>query len=268
MPMPFLPDLRGVPTSALTQRLYDIRDGERALLVEFLANLAELDGRRDFLDLGFRSCFAFLCEHLGYTRSSAYRRTTAARIFARFPVVADHLADGRLCLTTLVELRDVLCEERLDEILERAAGRTEDQIKELVAALRPRPALPDLFRRLPDPRPRLPVDSSGPEQSTAPLAPPSPPEPPPRPRVEPISEELRVLRITVGRDFVADLEAVRSALSHVLPDGNLAKVIHECLRRTRRELERRHNGAAERPRPPSPSPPDGRGIPAAVRREV
>lgn len=31
----------------------------------------------------------------------------------------------------------------------------------------------------------------------------------PAPRVEPISEELRVLRMTVGREFVADLESVR-----------------------------------------------------------
>jgi hypothetical protein len=37
------------------------------------------------------------------TKASAFRRTTAARLLARFPVVADYLADGRLNLTTLVE---------------------------------------------------------------------------------------------------------------------------------------------------------------------
>ncbi len=77
---------------------------------------------------------------------------TAARLLARFPVLADYLADGRLNLTTLVELRDVLDKADLVEILDRAAGRTEDQVKELVASLRPQPAPADLLRRLPSPR--------------------------------------------------------------------------------------------------------------------
>ena len=248
-----LPALGDVPSSALTTRLYEIRREERSLLVEFLAYLAELDKRQLYLELGFSSCFAFLCEHLGYTRSAAFRRTTAARLLARFPTVAPYLADGRLGLTTLVELRDVLDQERLGEILDRAAGKTEDQVKELVAALRPRPAPMDLLRRLPAPRsapappaPAAPVDRFGPALPTA----------PPPPRVEPISDELRVLRMTVGRDFVADLESVRAALSHQIPDGNLEKVIHECVRRTLREHAHRQVGSGPR------------YIPAAVRDEV
>jgi hypothetical protein len=58
----------------------------------------------------------------------------------------------RLNLTTLVELRDVLDESHLVEILDRAAGRTEEQVKELVAPLRPQPAPADLLRKLPTPR--------------------------------------------------------------------------------------------------------------------
>ena len=146
-------NLSQLPSHALTARLYELRKQERTLLVEFLAYLAELDRRQLYLELGFSSTFAFLVDHLGYTRSAAFRRTTAARLVARFPVVLAHLGDGRLCLTTLVELRDVLEEDRLGEILDRAAGRTEEQVRELVAALRPRPAPPDLLRRLPQPKP-------------------------------------------------------------------------------------------------------------------
>src|SRR5215470_8638069 len=101
-----LASLADVPSSLLTERLYAIRKQERTLLVEFLAHLAELDRRQLYLELGFSSCFAFLTDHLGFTRSAAFRRTTAARLLARFPTVAPYLADGRLCLTTLVELRD------------------------------------------------------------------------------------------------------------------------------------------------------------------
>ncbi len=43
----------------------------------------------------------------------------------------------------------MLEEASLIEILDRAAGRTEEQVMELVAALRPQPPMPDLFHRLP-----------------------------------------------------------------------------------------------------------------------
>jgi hypothetical protein len=140
------------------------------------------------------------------------------------------------CLGYLAELRDVLDEAHLGEILDRAAGRTEDQVKELVVSLRPQPAPADLLRRLPSPR----NDSggSGPappaaSDTSAALAPPPAPlslPPPisapatpvqvtrPRPaRLEPIAPEQHVLRVTVSAKFVANLQAARQALSHELP---------------------------------------------------
>src|SRR5687767_13675540 len=149
--------LADLPDHALTTRLFEIRKHERSLLVELLGLLAELDRRRTVLALGYSSLFSFCTDRLGLTKASAFRRTTAARLLARFPVIAEYLADGRLNLTTLVELRDVLDEAHATQILDRAAGRTEDQVKELVAALRPQPAPPDLLRKLPTPR----NDSSG-----------------------------------------------------------------------------------------------------------
>src|SRR5262249_43812868 len=70
-----LPAIADVPGPALTARLYEIRKAERSLLVEFLVYLAELDRRKLYLELGFSSTFAFLTDHLGLTRSSAFRRT-------------------------------------------------------------------------------------------------------------------------------------------------------------------------------------------------
>jgi hypothetical protein len=231
-----------------------------------------MDRRRLYLELGWPSLFAYCVEHLGLSKASAFRRTAAARLMLRFPVVADYLADGRLNLTTLVELRDVLVEDRLDEILGRAAGRTEEQVKELCAALAPRPAPPDLFRRLPAPAaPVVTEPSSGPgPQPAAPPAPAiAPSSPRPAPRLEPISEELRVLRVTVGADFARDLESVRAALSHRIPDGDLVAVLHECLRVTLAVTHQRRRGAGRaRPQGAPPPDPDSRNVPAEVRDAV
>src|SRR6185436_17673191 len=144
--------LSDLPDEVLVGRLVEIRKHERSLLVELLRYLAELDRRKTALAQGFPSLFVFCTEFLGLTKASAFRRTTAARLLARFPLVADYLADGRLNLTTLVELREVLDEAHLLEILDRAAGRTEEQVKELAAGLRPQAAPADLLRRLPTPR--------------------------------------------------------------------------------------------------------------------
>jgi 5-methylcytosine-specific restriction endonuclease McrA len=270
----------------LTSRLYDLRATERALLVEFLAYLGELDARKVYLGLGFSSTFAFCTDYLGLTRSSAFRRTTAARLLVRFPVVADYLGDGRLGLTTLVELRDVLDEASVGNVLDRAAGRTEDEVKVIAASLRPQTAPPDLLRRLPTPAGRAAV---APELPLAVLTAPeaavsSGPAPQIRApetsrvvdrtaKLEPISEELRVLRMTVGKAFALDLDAVRDALSHQIPDRRLETVLHECIRRTLKEHRRRRTGAdtAWRVRAkvePQAAKPRGRYIAVDVRREV
>jgi hypothetical protein len=271
--------LSEVPGHELTERLYQLRVKEREQLVEFLVYLGELDRRKLYLDLAFPSCFQFCVEHLGLSRSSTFRRVVAARLVARFPVVREYLADARLSLTTLVELRDVLDEDRLDEILARAAGRNEDQVKELVAALRPRPAPIDLFRRLPatavaEAPGVQPVDSAGPAPATelnmagSGAAPPASCErSPDRGQIQPISEELRVLRVTVGREFAADLERARAALSHQIPDGRLEAVLHHCLRVTLELCEKRRRGTG-RASPGKASASRTRYVPAAVRDEI
>jgi 5-methylcytosine-specific restriction endonuclease McrA len=280
---------------ALTGRLLEVCKAERGMLVECLRCLIELQQRRTALAQGFPSLFSYCTEVLRYSKASAYRRTTAARLLARFPVVGDYLADGRLNLTNLVELRGVLDEEHVVEILDRAAGRTEDEVKKLAAELCPQAAPPDLLRRLPTQRncssrsgPGVPAAAAPappvatPPAATPPPAPPPPAPPPPaspaaapvpaavtRPavRLEPIAREQHVLRVTVGAAFVQDLEAVRGALSHKLPAGGLEEVLHECLRMTLEMIERRRRGVGKKK--VSKAPPVGSPyVPAAVRDQV
>jgi 5-methylcytosine-specific restriction endonuclease McrA len=262
--------------NALVGRVVQIRKHERSLLVDFLRCLIELDRRRAVLAMGFSSLFSFCVEHLGCSKAAAFRRTTAARLLARFPLVADYLVDGRLNLTTLVELRDVLEEGPLIEILDKAAGRSEDQVKELVAALRPQPAPADLLRRLPTPRndsggsgPAPGATLSAPAAAVPPVATPPLPRPLTNPpaRLQPIAPELHVLRVTVGAEFVADLEAVRAALSHQLPGASLEEVLHECMRVTLKAVENRRRGTGRKTTSKAP-PPGSRYVPVAISDEV
>jgi 5-methylcytosine-specific restriction endonuclease McrA len=251
------------PASAVTARLYEIRKGERAFLVEFLDNLIEMDQRKIHLELGYSTVFVYCTEHLRMPKSTTWRRTTCAKLMARFPVLREYLADGRLCERTLPLLRGVLEEARLGEILDRAAGRTEEQIEELVVALAPRPVPQDLFRKLPAPAGsrREPVEQSPEVARQASLPLPAPSKPPAR--IEPVAPELHVLRMTVGSDFKADLEAVRDELSHKLPGASFEEILHECIRVTLEACRKRRRGTGKKTTF-TPPPQDSRYIPVAV----
>src|SRR5258706_10627705 len=86
---------------------------EKKELVLFLSQLAEFDAKKLGLELGYPSTLACLIRELGLSESSACRRMVAARLLARFPVIAGHLTSNRLGLTTLVVLKDVLDESNV-----------------------------------------------------------------------------------------------------------------------------------------------------------
>ncbi len=233
--------LEELEASALTFRLYMLRKQERELLVEFLLYLGELERRKVHLEIGYSSVFVFLTDHLGYPRASAYRRYTASRLLARFPAIGPHLADGRLNLTTLVELRDVLTEETLAQTVDRAAGRTEEQVRELVAAMKPRPEPDDLLRRLPQPRVEPPAPAILPGLTLVPPLP-ATPVPPLAPTPSQSTPAATAPRMTIrGSPLRLDPPAAASPHPGLRPgrsdDGrepHPSLPIAQCLRRGER----------------------------------
>jgi hypothetical protein len=160
-----------------------------------------------------------------------------ARLIARFPVIADRLAEGRLSIRALVELRDVLTEENHAGVLTRAEGMSQEGAQLLAVEYRPKPIPRDVVRALPMSLARsvaVSVAEVPTETNAHPLAPeaakpiasypavsvetersPRPPE-----VVKPLTPDLRRLNATVSVEFIAELEQVRAALSHKFPDGN------------------------------------------------
>src|SRR4051812_4547557 len=102
------PTLDSLSSDALASRISVLLSRERSCVVQFLWHLAEVDRRKLHLQLGYSSLFVYCTDALHLTKASAYRRTTAAALLNRFPAAAELLADGRLCLTTLAALKDVL----------------------------------------------------------------------------------------------------------------------------------------------------------------
>jgi 5-methylcytosine-specific restriction endonuclease McrA len=281
--------MEGLTSHGLLARLDELIAAERRTIVDELLCLAEIERRRIHLELS-SSLFTFCTDRLKWTKGTAWRRTTAAGMVAKRPVIAEYLRDGRLSTTTLVLLKDVI--ETDPQVLDRAAGKTEDEVRELVAAMRPRDVVADLFTRVSvatgskmepsgviagagskmephatfDPRSQAgsKMELRAAEIAGAALQ---------RATIEPVSMELRRMHVTVSKEFVEDLAKVKALLSHRIPDGNLEKVLHECVKKTIEVCEKRKRGAetGRKRAPTTRKGPRGNGrkrIATAVAREV
>ena len=88
-----------------SRHLADLLRREHGALADFLLALAEFDRTEAFRSLGFANVFDYLHRELRLSRAAAHFRKVAARLVARFPEVVEPLRDGRLCLTSVVEIR-------------------------------------------------------------------------------------------------------------------------------------------------------------------
>jgi hypothetical protein len=256
---------------------------EQSAMADFLVALADFDLRRGWEALGHASLFAFLIADLGLSTSSTYWRQSAARLLQQFPEVERYLRQGRLCLTTMAELAKVMTRENREEILPRFLGISSREAKEIVAELQPRdmPPLRSVVTSLalvpplhepaqapsavstgmafipPATRETLKDDGSSemvstntdPESLRAPEAKLTQPARgvTPRDDVEPLTVDLRRLHITVGREFLRDMEKARNGLSHAIPNATTEQVLQEGLRLLL-EKQARARGQVKRPR--------------------
>ena len=256
---------------------------ERAALSEFLVALADFDRRRLWLELGHSSLFYFLHRELGLSSGAAFYRKTAAELIQKFPEIIEPLRDGRLCLTSVVELAKVLTPENREDVLPRFFHLSKSGAKAVSAALRPDEAAPrrDVITavRAPVAAATLPLSGRA-AVEPAPEPPfhldevpransrsePMPPASPPRTGIEPLTAELSRLHVTVTREFLAKLEAARAALSHSHPGASAQDVLEAGLDLLMERHDKRR-GLVEKPRrEPRPAKPDH--VPAHVKRAV
>ncbi len=265
----------------LTAETKRLAAAEREATVALIAHLAELDRRRLYLAAGYSSLFTYCTRVLHLSEHAAYRRIEAARLARRLPVVLEHLAMGRVTLTTLGLLAPHLSPGSHADLLDQARHKSRREVEALIASLRPQPSVPDQIRKLPArPEPAPPASHTPPTASTpTPHLPPAlplstpPPPPPPRPAIiAPLAPERYKIQLTVDADTVQKLRGVQALLRHQIPDGDLAKILDRALTSLLRDLSRQKFAATDRPRPTQAPPADprrdSRHIPAEVRRAV
>lgn len=284
-----------------TARLAELLRRERAAMAEFLEALAAFDRERLWEPLGYTSLFWFLHRELGLSKGPAFYRKTAAELLQKYPAVIAPLRDGRLCLTSIVELSKVITPENSAEVMPRFFQLSTREAKEVAAALAPLPAPPlrDMVtvvrsstveptgsRVPPSLNPPSEVNGSlaagdgieAPRGGSAENLPHAncgvpdvscAPEVRPQPiafEVEPVSANLARLHITVSKRLLEKIEAARAALSHSHPGAARDEILEAGLDLLLERAAKR-KGLVERPRATARPTTTG-AIPAAVKREV
>ena len=239
----------------LTKHLAELLRREHGALADFLVALADFDRERRWVELGHTSLFYFLHRELGLSKGAAFYRKTAAELIQRYPEVVEPLRQGKLCITSVVELAKVITPENRGEVVPRFFHASKREAKAVAAELRPAEAAPHrdvvTVLHLAAPakataRVEAPTTDHAPPgavvrldelrgevPASATCPPPLAPLPAARlDEVEPLTGDLRRFHTTVSKRFLAKLAAARDALSHST------------------SRSRHRGGAGGRPRPP------------------
>jgi hypothetical protein len=288
--------LRSVPDDDLLRRLGSLVHQSRSVEHDLVADIAEVDARKLYAREAASSMHAYCTSVLHLSGAEAYLRIAAARASLKHPVLLIMLADGRLNLTTIGLLAPHLTPENRDALLARATHQSKRRILALVAALKPRPDVAAVIRKLPERRvpalaPRPDVVSAapiaavlelGPEQPTevVPVASPEtsaradelrPDGVQPRAVVEPLSPARYRVQFTAGDRLHDLLERLQALMRSTVSNGDLAALIEIAVTEKVERLEARRFGRTKAPRKavadvdPDPS---SRYIPADVKRAV
>jgi len=267
---------------------------EKGKLAEGISLIAVIDHRRDYLAAGYPSMFSYCTGRLHMSEDKAVRRIEVARLALKVPEVLDHLADGRLSVTTACVLAPHLTPETAPGLLAAAACRSRQEILQLLA-VRERPAAGETLSldgpidvetssSLSAPV-RIdvhadPCATQGCESKAGPLAP-GPVKPSRRGHVRPSATGGYDVQLSVTVEEHEDLRRATALLGHAVPSGDPAVVYARAVKHYLVHLEKQRLGVKRTvwaPPPPRAGaaslapgqvrPPRGRGIPKALRREV
>lgn len=126
----------------------DLIEGDR-VLARVIQRLIQIEDRRIHLKEACKSLFDYCTKKLRLSAGAAHRRVTAAKLAKRYPQLLRALGEGRIHLGAIGLLKDVFTDANVDELIQRAQGRSQRELEALVAEQRPRPDARSLIRKLP-----------------------------------------------------------------------------------------------------------------------
>lgn len=105
-------NLKNIDDNTLILKVEALAKEERELLTKVLHHLKEIERRRLFAELGYRSLHDFATRHLGYSDDQAYRRIAAMRLLKEIPEIEEKIASGELSLSHISLAQSLFNQEK------------------------------------------------------------------------------------------------------------------------------------------------------------
>jgi 5-methylcytosine-specific restriction endonuclease McrA len=266
-----------------------LAENERHATAQLVAHLAEVDARRLYLGEGCSSLFTYCTQVLHLSEHAAYGRIEAARAARKFPTILEAIETGALHLTAVNLVAPHLTAENVHHVIAAARHKSKRDVEELVAALRPQPAIASSVRRLP----QATLGASAPRAAgglgdsflhsrdavaarvadvvvevSSSAGVPEPVHAAPRAAIKPLAPEHYLVKFTASRAMHNKLREAQALLRHRVPSGDVAEILDRALTLLLAELRKTRHAATRRPRSGHRSSSTGRHVAAAVKREV
>jgi hypothetical protein len=138
--------LSGLSDRELLSRVKELVSRERAVTLEVLVHLIEVERRKLHLGLGYASMFDYCTRHFGYSSSAASRRIQSARCIRDYPEVYGLLEKNEVNLSSVSLVVSILTKENKKDLLMRMRNKSQKEVEAMVADYKPPVSLRDRAR--------------------------------------------------------------------------------------------------------------------------
>lgn len=176
---------------------------EKKIQYQFLCYLSEVDRRKLYAIEGYPSLFAFLTDFLGYSESSALKRSQIVRKARKLPQLYFAIEEGRLSLSSASRLCPFLSKENFEKLLSECQRKSVREVERIIVKYFPKEEIKDSMKQ----------------------------------RVTPLSIDQVSVRFTASTEFEEKLKKAQSLLSHKYPEGKIGDILSDALDLLLKELE-------------------------------
>ncbi len=210
--------LRALQNSDLLDATFRLAVEERRITLAVLEHFREIERRKAYADLGFKSLFDYAVAHLRYSEGSASRRISAMRALKEHPELAEKIETGEATVTAIARIQTTI---RRDE--KRTESRwPSSEKKELFRELGGL-GLKALERELVERMPEAALTE----------------------RTRPVAPGLHEVTLHLTSEDLAFLEELRGSLAHGLRNpGSNSELVQKLIRQGMEALERARKGPA------------------------
>lgn len=205
---------------------------EKKIQYRFLCYLSEIDRRKLYAVEGYPSLFAFLTDYLGYSESSALKRSQIVRKAIELPQLYYAIEYGKLSLSAASRLCPYLSAENFEALVGECERKPVREVEKILVKYFPKENVNDSVTQ----------------------------------KVAPLSIDQVSVRFTASTEFAAKLEKARALLAHKYPQGKIADTLSDALDALLKSFEpRKRRGPSKRT---AGAVLDSRYIPRGIRHEV